>query len=300
MKQVKDLFGKYDYAQKIKFIHEDGLSGFELQTSKKTSFESDAFWKAANDTLSYLYEFPAPIKDSVDIKNNGTISFYPPGGENILSAFNWSRVVERRGDTLIIPFDTSGVDNPYGKRFDWTHPGDFRNYARAWIFPASMKPVSYKCNRKGKWKLNRNVLSFIGDPNQNEYNFELKYLKQSLRPTEVAGRPVTYLKEIPITSDTVYLELKDDQEEDGDMVSLFYEREWIGKNIQVTKHPIRLFLPVSFGSQGSSFILHAENEGKIPPNTAELTIYTGDKRYTVTLSSSRNASSGIVLKRVSP
>jgi hypothetical protein len=111
---------------------------------------------------------------------------------------------------------------------------------------------------------------------------------------------VTYLKEIPITSDTVYLELKDDQEEDGDMVSLFYEREWIGKNIQVTKHPIRLFLPVSFGSQGSSFILHAENEGKIPPNTAELTIYTGDKRYTVTLSSSRNASSGIVLKRVSP
>jgi hypothetical protein len=161
-----------------------------------------------------------------------------------------------------------------------------------------MKPVSFKCNRKGTWKLNRNVLNFIAEPNQNEFNFELKYLRKSIRPMELAGRPVTYTKEIPIESDTVYLELKDDQEEDGDMVSLHYDREWIGKNIQVTRHPIRLFLPVSLGPEGSSFILHSESEGKVPPNTAELTIYTGNKHYTVTLTSSRNASSGIVLKRV--
>ena len=298
LRQVKEHFGKSDYHQKVKFINEDGMTGYELQTSKKTSFESDAFWKANNDTLSYLYEFPKPMKDSVDVRNNGVISIYPPGGENILSAFNWSKVARYKGDTIIIPFDSNGVDNPYGKRYDWTHPGDFKNYARAWIFPASMKPVSYKCNRKGTWKLNRNVLNFIAEPNQNEFNFELKYLRKSIRPMELAGRPVTYTKEIPIESDTVYLELKDDQEEDGDMVSLHYDREWIGKNIQVTRHPIRLFLPVSLGPEGSSFILHSESEGKVPPNTAELTIYTGNKHYTVTLTSSRNASSGIVLKRV--
>ena len=298
LKQVKEIFGKSDYHQKVKFINEDGITGYELQTSKKTSFESDAFWKAPNDTLSYLYEFPKPIKDSVDKRNNGIISIYPPGGENILSAFNWSKVMKHKGDTIIIPFDTNGIDNPYGKRFDWTHPGDFKNYARAWIFPASMKPVSFKCNRKGTWKLNRNVLNFIAEPNQNEFNFELKYLRRSIRPPELAGRPVTYTKEIPIESDTAYLELKDDQEEDGDMVSLYYDREWIGKNIQVTKHPIRLFLKVSFGDDGSTFILHSESEGRVPPNTAELTIYTGNKHYTVTLSSTKNASSGIILKRI--
>ncbi len=298
LKQVKETLGRYDYNQKVKFINEDGLSGFELQTSKKTSFESDAFWKGANDTLSYLYEFPRPVKDSADQLNSGTISFYPPGGENILSAFDWSKVVVRSGDTLIIPFDTRPANNPYGKRFDWTHPGNFRNYARAWIFPNSMRPVSYRCNRKGSWSLKRNVLSFIGEPNQNEFNFELKYLKRNLMLSELNGRPVSYKKEIPIESDTVFLELKDDQEEDGDMVSLYYDHEWIGKNIQVTTQPLRIFLPVSFEPGGSSFILHAESEGTAPPNTALVTIYTGSKKYSLTLSSSKTQSAGIVLKRV--
>ena len=297
IKQVKELFGKYDYHQKVKFVNEDGLTGYYLQTSKKTSFESDAFWKAATDTLSYLYEFPKPLKDSVDQKHNGIISFYPPGGENILSAFSWEKVVKRSGDTLIIPFDTTQTDNPYNKRFDWTHPGNFKNYARAWIFPKGMKPVSYKCNRKGTWSLNRNVLQFIAEPNQNEFNFELKYLKRNVRITELKGRPVTYIKEIPIESDTIFLELKDDQEEDGDIVSLFYDTEWIGKNLQVTKHPIRIILPVSSAEEGSSFVIHAENEGLISPNTAEVTIFAGDKRYSVTLSTSKSASSGILLNR---
>jgi len=297
IKQVKHVLGKFDYHQKVKFINDDGLTGYELKTSKKTSFESDAFWKAESDTLGYLYEFPKPIKDSIDVKNNGRISFYPPGGENILSAFNWSKVIKRKGDTLVIPFDSLPTRNPYGKRFDWTHPGNFKNYSRAWIFPQSMKPVSYKCNRKGIWTLNRNILQFIAEPNQNEFNFELKYLKKNVLITELGGRPVTYTKTIPIEGDTVFIELKDDQEEDGDIVSLYYDREWIGKNLQVTKHPLRMFLPISFGSEGSSFVLHSENDGKIPPNTAEVTIYTGDKRYSVTLSSSKNASSGIILKR---
>lgn len=297
LKQVKSTLGKYDYHQKVKFVNEDGLTGYYLQTSKKTSFESDAFWKAATDTLGYLYEFPKPIRDSVDNKHNGVISFYPPGGENILSAFSWEKVARHHGDTIIIPFDTVVQRNPYNKQFDWTHPGNFKNYARAWIFPKGMKPVSYRCNRKGTWILNRNVLQFIAEPNQNEFNFELKYLKRNVRITQLEGRPVTYIKEIPIESDTVFLELKDDQEEDGDIVSLYYDTQWIGKNLEVTRNPLRIILPVSTGLDGSSFVIHAENEGKVPPNTAEVTIYAGDKRYSVTLSSSRSASSGIVLSR---
>lgn len=298
LRRVKEYFGRYDYHQKVKFIGEDGLRGYELQTSKKTSFESDAFWKAPGDTLGYLYEFPRPIRDSVDARNRGIISFYPPGGENILAAFDWSAVIRRSGDTLIVPFDSSGVDNPYGKRFDWTHPGNFRNYARVWIFPPGMEPVSYRCNRKGTWRLNRHVLQFIAEPNQNEFNFELKYLRALVRPEFLEGRPVTYTKEIPIESDTVFLELKDDQEEDGDRVSLYFDKEWIGRNLMVSKNPVRMFLPVSSGAEGSAFILHAENEGRVPPNTAEVTLYTGDKKYSLTLSSTRNASSGIILKRI--
>jgi hypothetical protein len=297
VKQVKEFFGKYDYQQKVKFINPDGLTGYELQTSKKTSFESDAFWKADDDTMSYLYEFPRPVKDSVDARNKGTISIYPPGGENILSAFNWSKVVQRSGDTLIIPFDNRDVDNPYGKRFDWTHPGNFKNYSRAWIFPEGMLPVSYRCNKKGVWTLKRNVLQFVAEPNQNEFNFELKYLQKSVRPAELAGRPVNYVKEITVSSDTIFLEIRDDQEEDGDMVSLYYNREWIGRNIAVSKNPMRFFVVMEPGQMESSFILHSGSEGLIPPNTADLTIISGDKRYSVLLSSSRSGSAGILFRR---
>ena len=297
VKQVKDFFGKYDYHQKVKFINPDGLTGFELQTSKKTSFESDAFWKAKDDTLSYLYEFPRPLKDSSDLKNGGIISFYPPGGENILSAFNWSSVVQHRGDTMVIPFDSARVDNPYGKRFDWTHPGNFKNYSRAWIFPDGMVPVAYRCNRKGSWTRKRNVLQFVAEPNQNEFNFELKYLYSNQRPAQLAGRPVQYAKEIRVDSDTIFLELRDDQEEDGDMVSLYFNREWIGRNLQVSKHPLRFFLLMEKGKMEASFILHSESEGLIPPNTADLTVISGDKRYSLLLSSSRSGSAGIVFRR---
>lgn len=297
VKQVKEFFGKYDYHQKVKFINPDGLTGYELQTSKKTSFESDAFWKGDDDTLSYLYEFPKPIKDSVDKRNKGIISIYPPGGENILSAFNWSEVVQRNGDTLIIPFDQRGVDNPYGKRFDWTHPGNFKNYSRAWIFPEGMKPVTYRCNRKGNWTLKRNVLQFVAEPNQNEFNFELKYMQKNLRPLELAGRPVNYTKEITISSDTIYLELRDDQEEDGDLISLYFNREWIGRNIAVTKNPMRFFVVLQPGVKEASFILHSESEGLVPPNTADLLVMNGEKRYSLVLSSSRTGSSGILFRR---
>jgi hypothetical protein len=297
VKQVKEFFGKYDYHQKVKFINPDGLTGYELQTSKKTSFESDAFWKADNDTLSYLYEFPGPVKDSADRKNKGTISFYPPGGENILSAFDWSKVVQRRGDTLVIPFDSGRVDNPYGKRFDWTHPGNFRQYARAWIFPEGMTPVGYRCNRKGVWKLKRNVLQFIAEPGQNEFNFELKYRQQSIRPQELAGRPVAYSREITLTSDTLFFEIRDDQEEDGDLISMYFNRDWIGRNLAVSKNPLRFFVVMEPGIKEASFILHSESEGMVPPNTADLQVINGEKRYSLLLSSSRNGSAGILFRR---
>jgi hypothetical protein len=297
VKQVKDFFGKYDYHQKVKFINPDGLTGYELQTSKKTSFESDAFWKADEDTLSFLYEFPKPIKDSVDAKNNGVISFYPPGGENILSAFNWANVVQRHGDTLIIPFDTRDVDNPYGKRFDWTHPGNFKNYSRAWIFPEGMKPVSYRCNNRGSWTFKRNVLQFVAEPNQNEFNFELKYLMQQLRPQTLAGRPVLYSKEIQTESDTIFLELRDDQTEDGDLVSIFFNREWVGRNIQVTKSPMRFFVRMDPGQKEAPFILYSESEGLVPPNTTNLSISTGGRKHSLLLSSSKSGSAGILFRR---
>ena len=105
------------------------------------------------------------------------------------------------------------------------------------------------------------------------------------------------MKEIPIESDTIFLEIRDDQEEDGDLVSLYFDREWIGRNIAVTKNPMRFFVLMPPGKKEASFILHSESEGLIPPNTTDMTILTGEKRYSLVLSSSKSGSAGILFKR---
>jgi hypothetical protein len=60
---------------------------------------------------------------------------------------------------------------------------------------------------------------------------------------------------------------------------------------------MRFFVVMEPGRKEVSFILHSESEGMIPPNTADLTVITGEKRYSLILSSSKSGSAGILFRR---
>lgn len=81
------------------------------------------------------------------------------------------------------------------------------------------------------------------------------------------------------------LEIYDNQEEDGDIVSINYNGVWVIENYALRKESLKI--PVLLNKDGQNFLLlHAENTGKIPPNTIALNYIFKGKKKRVVLNSS--------------
>jgi hypothetical protein len=62
------------------------------------------------------------------------------------------------------------------------------------------------------------------------------------------------------------LEIFDHLKQDGDIISLYYNGTWIFENLSLERKPRKFILRLN--PKGKNFlILHAVNEGNIPPNT---------------------------------
>lgn len=73
---------------------------------------------------------------------------------------------------------------------------------------------------------------------------------------------------------------------DHDTVTVYFNGVKIADRQELTAQPIRLQLIADPAREVQELILHANNLGDIPPNTAKMIILTSDKRYELTVSSS--------------
>lgn len=123
---------------------------------------------------------------------------------------------------------------------------------------------------------------------------------QSLFPVEVPQddslraiqqRRGTYHREkeivgtFAIDSPLVTLLLYDNAEIDGDTVSIFLNNTLLIYKQQLTDKPITLSL-FTFPNTDYEFLMYAENQGRIPPNTALMVVSSGLQRREIRLSSS--------------
>ncbi len=88
---------------------------------------------------------------------------------------------------------------------------------------------------------------------------------------------------IEVEADSLFIELYDNGEVDGDTVALFYNRQLLLSKQGLSTKPIKLVVPIDTSTQEIS--MYAENLGIIPPNTAICIIMAGGKRYELTLTS---------------
>ena len=88
---------------------------------------------------------------------------------------------------------------------------------------------------------------------------------------------------IEVEADSLFIELYDNGEVDGDTVALFYNRQLLLSNQGLSTKPIKLVVPIDTTTQEIS--MYAKNLGVIPPNTAICIIMAGGKRYELTLTS---------------
>ncbi len=102
-------------------------------------------------------------------------------------------------------------------------------------------------------------------------------------PKTLEGRKTKYntIHTIEVDSFEIDLELFDFKIQDGDIVSINFNGDWIFKNLSLETKPKKLSLKLN--KSGKNYmILHAENVGRRPPNTIGISYkYKGEKKTIV-------------------
>ncbi len=101
------------------------------------------------------------------------------------------------------------------------------------------------------------------------------------------------VKQITVDNDSLTVTLYDNGDIDGDSVTLIYNDKIITTHQLLSANPITFKIKVAPGSSRNELVMYAENLGSIPPNTALMVIYDGNKRYELNVSSTKN-SNGVV------
>ena len=103
-------------------------------------------------------------------------------------------------------------------------------------------------------------------------------------------RKRTFVKDIPVTGDSIELRFYDNAEIDGDSISLFLNDNLIFQHIRLTGSAYTIKLAVSELNATSELTMVAENLGSIPPNTSYMVVIVGEDRYDARLESTEGSS----------
>jgi len=108
---------------------------------------------------------------------------------------------------------------------------------------------------------------------------------------EKMSRETELIRTYQVDSPHIQVDLFDNGEIDQDIVSVYYNGQVIINHVTLTDTAISFHIEASAAHRYHEFILIAENEGSIPPNTALMRIKAGRQQYklTVSTSSTKNA-----------
>ncbi len=158
---------------------------------------------------------------------------------------------------------------------------------------SDMGVSSVEADRKGNiwvgsWK---HGLFILDNP---EPKVRKTYL-DSLAMGKFENRKVKKIKTLELEHQRVELEIYDNRKIDGDIVSLSLNGNWIVRNYELKREPltVELWLKKDFDNL---LILHAENLGRVPPNTAAVRIIDGKKKSSLVLKSDFSKSGALILR----
>ncbi len=118
---------------------------------------------------------------------------------------------------------------------------------------------------------------------QKKKDIVIRKNKQTVK--KLNGRKVSEGKQVTIRSNYITIEVYDHKKNDGDIISLNFNGDWIlnEHEIEKEKHVVDVFIN---GDRDKNFlILYAHNLGNVPPNTAGIIIDDGHRKQRFTLNS---------------
>lgn len=116
--------------------------------------------------------------------------------------------------------------------------------------------------------------------------FERSTFKPELKlPPSLTKRKAELVKEIKVDTGTIKIDFYDNGQIDGDTISVYVNNMPSVSNKRLTTKPVSITLKIDLKRTEQELIMVGENLGSIPPNTALMIVYAGDKRYQLYLTS---------------
>lgn len=123
---------------------------------------------------------------------------------------------------------------------------------------------------------------------------KLTYTSRNI-PDSLGDRKVVSGKRVIVDNEELELWVWDEEYEDGDTISVYFNDQWLIKEYPLTQKKRKIKITINRNAD-NYLVLYAHNEGSRPPNTAALTIFDGKKQNKVALSSNMRKCDAINFK----
>ncbi len=130
-----------------------------------------------------------------------------------------------------------------------------------------------------------------------------KPAEQLIVPTieeKFVSRQKVFIKEIPVSGDSIELRFYDNAEIDGDSISLFLNDKLLFQHIKLTANAYSIKLAVHDLNESNELVMVAENMGAIPPNTSYMVAIVNGQRQDAYLASTEGSSAMIRFVKAVP
>jgi hypothetical protein len=114
---------------------------------------------------------------------------------------------------------------------------------------------------------------------------------------EFTQRKNVITHEVEVDSDSIRVDVYDNGEIDGDIISVFYNQQLILNSQKLTHKSIHINLILDSAKISNEISMFAENLGLIPPNTALMVINDGKNKFEIPISSNMEKNATISIKR---
>jgi len=106
-------------------------------------------------------------------------------------------------------------------------------------------------------------------------------------PTTTRERENQLVRTVMVTNQQISVRLYDNGEIDGDTISVYMDGKPIVSGKGLSTQPITVKLDMDENNPDHVLVMVAENLGRIPPNTSLMIVQDGDKRYQVSITSTK-------------
>ena len=280
--------------ENIMFIGSDGLSAYmynflyhnTLKTYKQNlSVEDLSFYYTSHNTM-------------LEDKGNSQTVTYPIEDyySSMLTYIDISEFVSIRDGvytfkSTIDGSDLSSYDESLEKEMSQSNFGKMKY---SWFIPDIIEILEYSANRPGAWEESERGITFTGDQGNSDFEFEVVYRIKNTAAKQIEKTEVKLKESISLDSKQVKVSIWDNNVEDGDIISLSLNGEWIIRNLRVSKCKATFFLDLL--EDENFLIMKAENIGEKPPNTAAFYFETDNFKKEIVLNSDLGKSEMVSIK----